>query len=116
MRPELFDMQVSLSELQFFDQGRSCTLWLDPGGSELTQLQEKLVQAFPDCTDLSHDPSRNIAKFSAHMSLGQWQSADAVQRAQKVWTSFCLPRTHSCGSSGFANGASLWSHLHADGH
>lgn len=77
-------MQVSLSDLHFFEHGRSCTLWLDPGGSELTQLQEKLVQAFPDCTDLSHDPSRNIAKFAAHMSLGQWPSAEAVQRARKV--------------------------------
>ena len=76
---------MSLSELQFFDHGRSCTLWLDPGRSELTQLQEKLVQAFPDCTDLSHDPSRDIAKFAAHMSLGQWPSAEAVQRAHKVW-------------------------------
>ena len=78
-------MQVSLSELQFFDHGRNCTLWLDPGGSELSQLQESLVQAFPDCTDLSQDPSRNIAKFAGHMSLGQWSSAEAVQSAQKVW-------------------------------
>ncbi len=78
-------MQVSLSELQFFDHGRSCTLWLDPGGSELSQLQESLVQAFPECTDLSHDPSRNIARFAGHMSLGQWSSAEAVQSAQKVW-------------------------------
>ena len=91
-------MQVTLSELQFFDHGRSCTLWLDPG-SELTNLQEKLVQAFPDCTDLSHDPTRNIAKFSAHLSLGQWPSAEAVQRAQQVWSpvSSPLPKPRQAG-------------------
>ena len=79
-------MQLKLSQLQFFDHGKSCTLWLDPGSrQQLGQLQEKLVQTFPDCTDLSEDPSRDITEFSPHLSLGQWPSADAVQRAQKVW-------------------------------
>ena len=108
-------MQVSLSELQFFDHGRSCTLWLDPGG-ELAHLQENLVQAFPDCTDLSHDPARNIAKFSAHLSLGQWPSAEAVRHAQKVPASVLfLQLLRAMTSRGLACKAGVCSHNYAEG-
>lgn len=86
-------LQVTLSELQFFDHGRSCTLWLEPDSQGLKDLQQKLVEAFPGCTDLSEDATRGIAEFTPHLSLGQWPSADAALQAQQVLIySFNMPR------------------------
>ena len=71
--------------MRLFDHGRTCTLWLNPSSSkELSQLQGKLLKAFPDCTDLSEDPSRGITEFTPHLSLGQWQGSKAAQAAQQV--------------------------------
>jgi hypothetical protein len=83
-------LQVTLSVLHFFDHGRSCTLWLEPTSQGLKDLQERLVRAFPDCTDLSVDSTRGIADFTPHLSLGQWSNANAVSQAQEVQTSHVL--------------------------
>ncbi|GAB4824103.1 hypothetical protein N2152v2_011149 [Parachlorella kessleri] len=81
--------QVKLSSLGYFDHGRSCTLWLDPESPELCRLQAALVEAFPDCSDLSLDPSRGITRFTPHLSLGQWRgshsAAAAVQEYGAAW-------------------------------
>ena len=87
-------MQVNLSEALLYDHGgphgRTCTLWLDPSSSkELSQLQGKLLEAFPDCTDLSEDPSRGITEFTPHLSLGQWAGSKAAQTAQQVYSLAC---------------------------
>lgn len=83
-------MQVKLSEVRLFDHGRTCTLWLDPSSSkELSQLQGKLLEAFPDCTDLNEDPSRGITEFTPHLSLGQWAGSKAAQTAQQVYSLAC---------------------------
>ena len=81
-------MQVKLSEVRLFDHGNgsTCTLWLDPSSSkELSQLQGKLLEAFPDCTDLSEE-------FTPHLSLGQWAGSKAAQAAVQVYSlaSSCL--------------------------
>ena len=78
-------VQVNLSEVRLFDHGRTCTLWLEPSSSkQLSQLQEKLLEAFPDCTDLSEDPLRGITEFTPHLSVGQWTGSSAAQAAQQV--------------------------------
>ena len=53
-------------------------------------LQARLVAAFPDCTDLSLDPSRDISAYCPHLSLGQWRQG---ARAQQV---DCMPRCWTC--------------------
>ena len=70
--------------------GSTCTLWLDPSSKkELSQLQGKLLEAFPDCTDLSEDPSRGITEFTPHLFLGQWAGSKAAQAAQQVYPLAC---------------------------
>ncbi|BDA50341.1 hypothetical protein COCOBI_16-0170 [Coccomyxa sp. Obi] len=90
--------QVQLADLRYFEHGRSCTLWLDPHCDQLMQLQAALVAAFPDCTDLSDDPSRNISSFAAHLSLGQWRSPGDVKNAQQVLQQKWQPLAWTVGS------------------
>eukprot|EP00899_Mesostigma_viride_P027500 jgi/Mesvir1/7935/Mv11857-RA.1 len=47
----------------------------------LCSLQERLVAAFPGCTDLSDDPERGITQFTPHLSLGQWRDERAIRAA-----------------------------------
>lgn len=81
-------MQIQLSQFKFFQHKKSCTLWLDPtqGGDlecgPLNELQNTLIEPFPDCTDLCHDPSRGITKFIPHLSVGQWPSLQSLSVAQ----------------------------------
>jgi hypothetical protein len=84
-------LQVRLADLQFYEHDRSCTLWLDPQSEELIQLQAALVAAFPECIDLSNDPSRSITSFSPHLSLGQWRSVGDVKKAQQAGLLCALP-------------------------
>jgi len=52
-----------------------------PLGAELLDVQAALVNAFPQCTDLSCDPGRGITAFTPHLSLGQWRTAAGVAAA-----------------------------------
>lgn len=77
-------MQIRLAHVKYFDHGRTYTLWLGLDSDELIKLQAMLVAAFPDCTDLSTDPSRDIAAYTPHLSLGQWRSLADVRKAQQA--------------------------------
>ncbi len=52
--------------------------------AELLELQARLVGAFPDMTDLSHDPARGIARFTPHLSLGQFRSLADLEAAKQA--------------------------------
>ena len=52
--------------------------------AELLEVQAALQAAFPQCTDLSHDPGRGITAFTPHLSLGQWRSPAVSRAAQQV--------------------------------
>lgn len=69
-------------------------MWLDPHCEQLMQLQAALVAAFPDCTDLSNDPSWDIRSFAPHLSLGQWRSPGDVKQAQQAGLLYALPLHH----------------------
>jgi len=73
---------VTLSRFDYFEHGRSCTLWLDPESPDLVQVQAALLGAFPECGDLSNDSSRGITKYSPHLSVGQWKTLEEVQGAR----------------------------------
>lgn len=49
--------------------------------AELCRVQSALVEAFPECTDLSNDPTRGITRFTPHLSLGQWRNRAAAEAA-----------------------------------
>lgn len=53
------------------------------------------MRAFPQCTDLSADPSRGISAFTPHLSLGQWRTpaevAAAAQRLAGGWSPLTFP-------------------------
>ena len=42
------------------------------------------MEAFPDCTDLSHDPARGITAFKPHLSLGQWHNRAEAEQVKQV--------------------------------
>lgn len=42
------------------------------------------MQAFPEFTELSQDPSRGITAFRPHMSLGQWRNKAEVEKVKQV--------------------------------
>ena len=67
-----------------------------PFTAEMLRLQAALQAAFPGCTDLSDDPSRGIAAFRPHLSLGQWRSAADAQDAQQARAGLvlALPAAH----------------------
>lgn len=57
--------------------------------TELQAVQAALVEAFPECIDLSWDPKRDITRFVPHLSLGQWrgraEAAAAVEELGAAW-------------------------------
>lgn len=59
--------------------------WLGPRSSAqveaLRKLQSRLVDLFPECTELSANPRRRITAFQPHLTLGQWPDAGSAQRA-----------------------------------
>ena len=48
-------------------------------------MQAALVEAFPECTDLSDDPSRGITQFTPHLSLGQCRDRAAAEEAVRQY-------------------------------
>eukprot|EP00439_Symbiodinium_sp_Y106_P022281 s663_g2.t1 len=96
---------LQLQQFHFFEHSRrSCTVWLRPQeGDDATDedspalhaVHERLLGAFPSCTDLSDDPSRDIGKFVPHLSVGGWrgatEAAAAVEIFQKTWSSLSFP-------------------------
>lgn len=106
-REALQDVEPFILQLQhfhFFEHSRrSCTVWLRPEGNDATDadspalhaVHERLLGAFPSCTDLSDDPSRDIDKFVPHLSVGSWrgatEAAAAVEVFQKTWSSLSFP-------------------------
>ena len=59
----------------------SQTACWQPEGDALISLQQALQHAFPECKDLSQEPSRGIQEFVPHLSLGQWRNADMARQA-----------------------------------
>ena len=56
-------------------------------------MQQALYDAFPECRDLNHDPSRGITEFVPHLGVGQAQSRDALVQAEQVQYKF---RSSAC--------------------
>jgi hypothetical protein len=102
--------QLQLSQLGFFDHGRSCTLWCDPQSPELLQLQARLQGAFPFCDDLSSDPARGITRFRPHLSLGQWGGVQRVTAALQVRRARRLLRATATGPGGRCAGVAARAH------
>lgn len=77
---------VCLTQASFFEHGcKSSTVWLDPAADQessanFAALHSALLRKFPDCTDLSHDPERDISGFVPHLSLGSWRGQEDAQR------------------------------------
>lgn len=86
---------LQLGRLSFFrHSAKSCTVWAgvaeeDEAAEGLQGLHAALLAAFPDCTDLSDDPSRNISRFEPHLSLGGWsgpkKAEQAISELTKTW-------------------------------
>lgn len=78
---------------------KSATLWLDPAEDEegkagLEAISSALVDAFPDCTDLSDDPERNITGYVPHLSIGQWPGKglkSEIEEANAAWEALEFP-------------------------
>lgn len=80
--------KLALREFAFFEHSKSCTVFLRPEtepADALQQLQQAMLQAFPDCDDLA---TRHENGFSPHLTCGQWAKAEvqrAVERLNADW-------------------------------
>jgi hypothetical protein len=60
-------------------------------------VQAALSQAFPQCSDLSSDPSRGIQAFTPHLSLGQWRTRAEVEAAERQVAASWQPLSFEAG-------------------
>ena len=83
---------MSLNTFNHFDHSRSSTVWIFPETTPDNAIQDlytALLAAFPDCDDLSNDPTRGITSLTPHLSVGQWKNKLAAeQAAQELATSW----------------------------
>lgn len=113
---EPFKLRLSLFD-SFEHSPRSSTVWLKPepttgiksklrrparlaaakvsetssvDDAVLKTLHTALLRIFPECTDLSHDPTRGITEFNPHLSVGGWQgpveSGQAMKELSDGWS------------------------------
>lgn len=87
---EMEPFELKFTGFNKFEHGKSCTVYCVPETSPpnaLQKLQTALVQAFPECNDLS---TRSDEGFIPHLTVGQWKTAvyadEAITHLSETWT------------------------------
>lgn len=91
------DFDVTLERVDHFEHKSSATLWLAPDAQsarKIQELQQKLLEIFPQCTEQNRDGS-----FTPHLSIAKLSGAERKQVAQYqiAWDKFWEPLSFSCG-------------------
>ena len=69
--------EVTLETFSHFDHRRSCTVWLDPAGERLADLQALVHSVFPQCREQN---LKSGSGFRAHLSVAQLRGDDTRRR------------------------------------
>jgi len=84
---------LTLNTFSYFKQGLGCTVHIHPETTPpnaLKALQAILEREFPDCNDLSQISADG---FHPHLTVGQWNTLDATNKAIKNFSSNWKPIT-----------------------